>query len=462
MRATPFPKTASLPQTGAVHPHLVLAYSIMALLISFFTWAVLGNLDILVTASGRLAPIAPNPILQAPASSQPLVLKTIHVQNYQQVLKGDLLLSFDTTALLAEQASLLNQIKLSQSDTTRLQFQSRMSTLAPATPQSKLQLNADTSALSAQLKEAQAAVQSTASQLDTSRSEEQRLRTLLAATTLKQTQQQTLVAEGFLPKSTLQDTQADTLNLQGQLSSQEKRTTTLQLELTKAQASAARIPLEANKTNTTQLFQNNYSLSSLQTQLARVSTALAQADIRAPASGTVQGLTLSSPSQVVPSATPLLQITPTVSKLSELQAEAWVHPEDAQYLQTGTPARIKLAAFPFQKHGWLQGSIVSIASSTQLSDNPLPTPQTYSTNPANQPVYRVLLSIDPTQPYWHPQPLAMTTASDLSGRSPAIGTSLLPKPGSTLQVDFQLGTRTPFQYLSQNLTKITHTALTER
>src|SRR5690606_30008229 len=79
-----------------------------------------------------------------------------------------------------------------------------------------------------------------------------------------------------------------------------------------------------------------------------------QLELRAPSSGVVKDLATHSSGTVVAPGTILATIVP---RDEPLEAEAWVSNLDAGRIAHGAPVKLKLAAFPYQRYGLLEGSV---------------------------------------------------------------------------------------------------------
>ncbi|MBF0307449.1 MAG: HlyD family efflux transporter periplasmic adaptor subunit, partial [Alphaproteobacteria bacterium] len=62
---------------------------------------------------------------------------------------------------------------------------------------------------------------------------------------------------------------------------------------------------------------------------------------------------------------------------AELEAEVRIAPDDVGLLKTGLPAKVKLDAFPFQKHGTLEAELRTISENTFTTDNRPDSPSHY-------------------------------------------------------------------------------------
>jgi len=80
--------------------------------------------------------------------------------------------------------------------------------------------------------------------------------------------------------------------------------------------------------------------------------------IRAPASGTVQQLAVYTEGAVLQPADPILVVVPDGG---QLEVEAQVLNRDIGFVRAGQLVTVKLEAFPFTRHGTIQGKLVSVS-----------------------------------------------------------------------------------------------------
>jgi HlyD family secretion protein len=82
-------------------------------------------------------------------------------------------------------------------------------------------------------------------------------------------------------------------------------------------------------------------------------------EVRAPHEGIVKDLVVNALGAVVQAGSALLQVVPTGDLL---RAEALLANEDIGFVEVGQPVKMKLAAYPFQKFGMLEGRVVQISA----------------------------------------------------------------------------------------------------
>jgi hemolysin D len=90
-------------------------------------------------------------------------------------------------------------------------------------------------------------------------------------------------------------------------------------------------------------------------------------ELRAPQDGVVKDLATHTPGTVVAPGTILMTIVPRDERL---RAEVWVANDDIGFVRAAQPARLKLAAFQFQKFGMLDGEVVQVSADASESPNP--------------------------------------------------------------------------------------------
>ena len=101
------------------------------------------------------------------------------------------------------------------------------------------------------------------------------------------------------------------------------------------------------------------ALDRLAQEVAKHAHRKALHELRAPQAGVVKDLATHTRGTVVQQGTVLLTLVP---KDDILRAEVWVSNEDIGFVRKGQPVRIKLAAYPFQKYGMLDGELEHVGA----------------------------------------------------------------------------------------------------
>jgi hemolysin D len=150
----------------------------------------------------------------------------------------------------------------------------------------------------------------------------------------------------------------------------------------------------------------------------------------------VKDLATHTPGTVLAPGTIVLTLVP---QQDPLLAEVWIGNADAGFVQRGQKARIKLATYPFQKYGVLNGTVRQVGADAQ--DKGAAADGTVKQLP--ELAYRALVELD-------------------SHVLEAEGRRLQLVPGMALTAEVHLGTRTVLEYLLSPIQKVGAEAARER
>lgn len=168
-------------------------------------------------------------------------------------------------------------------------------------------------------------------------------------------------------------------------------------------------------------------ISALEEVTRRSADKLARTVVRAPATGIVKTVNVTTIGQVVQPGSDLIEIVPLNDSLL---IEARIRPQDIAFLRPGQPARVKLTAYDFALYGGLDGEVEQIGADSVTNDRG----ETY---------YLIRVRTDGSK--------LQHGGRDL----PVI-------PGMVAEVDVLTGQKTVMAYLTKPLTRMRHEALRER
>jgi HlyD family secretion protein len=160
-------------------------------------------------------------------------------------------------------------------------------------------------------------------------------------------------------------------------------------------------------------------------------------ELKAPQAGVVKDLATHTPGTVVSPGTILLTLVPHDEPLI---AEVWIGNADAGFVQERQKARVKLAAYPFQKYGMMDGVVRQVSADT--SDRNEANAASRSTQP-QQAAYRALIGLD-------------------GNVLESAGQRLRLVPGMLVNAEIHLGTRSVIEYLLSPVQRVAHEAGRER
>ncbi len=164
-------------------------------------------------------------------------------------------------------------------------------------------------------------------------------------------------------------------------------------------------------------------------------------ELRAPHDSVVKDIATHTAGTVVQPGTVLLTLVP---QQEMLRAEVWVSNEDIGFVREGQPVKVKLAAFPFQKYGMVEGKVEHVsADAADANTGNGNTPSAEKSSKAPPPLYKALIKLK-------------SMYLDADGERFYLGA------GMQTNAEILLGTRTVMEYLLSPVRKAWHEAARER
>ena len=419
-------------------------YVILAALVSAGAWAWLSRLDRVVSARGVLATQAPSIVVQPLETS---IIRAIAVRPGDVVKKGALLATLDPTFAEAEFGQSKERQRFLQAWTGLLKAEIAGSGLPSAAAAADPAEEARLTLFERRKEEYRFNVQAKDLEIAT-------LEDMIAANVKEQARldgQFKLAAEieGMYKK--LLD-QANTSRVEYLGALREKlrvedlyagaveRSDQLKERLAKARAERQAFISGWRTDTSSQLVESLQELSEVEHTLAKASRKSELVELTAVSDSIVKEVGPFSAGSVIRQAETLFTLVPVDAQGGVLEAEAAIAAKDIGHIRVGNAVRIKLAAFPFQRHGFLDGEVRMVSPDTFVRDG---------TNPAlagdgssGDLFYKCRIS------------LASTRLKDVRADFRLI-------PGMTLEAEILVGKRRVADYLLDPLLKGLHESLSE-
>ena len=343
-------------------------YVVTALIVAAVSWASLSHVDEVVTASGKLITSAPHLVIQPLETS---VVRTLDVTVGDVVRKGQVLAQLDPTFSQADLGQLESRIADFDAQINRIEAE-----LANKPYEAGPKANAEEVLQQRLFTQRKASLESAIANYDAQIArDEGSLASSLNEEKVLTTRRDTML-EIEKMRSTLLDHQTGSrLNY---LLSKDAR---LDIEANITQLRGKQVELEhsivkgrAERQTTIDEFRRNAIELLVETRGKRSAAAeeLKKAELRrgmvmltAPADGVVLDMAQRSIGSVVREAETLFVVVPLDGVL---EAEVQVEGKDVGHLKVGQPVRLKLDAFPFQKHGTGVGTVRLISQDSFASE----------------------------------------------------------------------------------------------
>jgi HlyD family secretion protein len=350
-------------------PRAVL-YVLEGLLATLLVWALIGRLDIIAVAPGKLVPSSYVKVVQ-PADAG--IIKEILVHEGDAVSAGQVLVRMDASVSDADSKQLQSQLQL-----TGLQLRRIDAELSGTEPEE--QPNDAPELWGQALAQYKARRQAHRDALDTERAVLAR-----AAQDLNSAREQAAKLQQTLPIYEDQERSWAQLHKEGfagRLLAEERKRQRIEAEQElKAQLHAIegyRAAIIQSKRRTAQLEssyrQELYSERAdalakheqLQQDWEKQTYRHELLELKAPQEGVVKDLATHTEGAVLQPGTVLMTIVPANEPL---RAEVWVTNRDRGFVQEGQSVRLKIAPYPFQKYGMVDGVVKNVSADATESKN---------------------------------------------------------------------------------------------
>lgn len=362
--------------------------SLMWLLIALFVialaWSIVGKIDEVAVASGKVIPSGYTKTIQAESKG---IVSSILIQNGSHVKAGELLIELDTTLTEADIARLGKERSHYALTTKRLLAESEESSFdllglewcdkkdivnQIVLHEKRVQEH------SSRLVVADKNVKQAEESLKRARINKEKLKIQLSLAKEREERTRFVAEKGGISRFTWQEYLEKYLALQQDLLGQESEILRSNQALEQARAELKRLRDEREKEISEQLVEASHKLRLVEEELKKAQERHRLTYIRSPIDGTVQQLEIHTTGGIVTEAQQLLIIVPNGEKLN---FEVWAENRDIGFIYEGQKAEIKVETFNFQKYGTLDAVVNTVATeAVEDRDRGL--------------IYRVLLSSD--------------------------------------------------------------------
>lgn len=337
---------------------LIVAFFVIAL-----AWSLIGHIDIVATAPGRIVPTARVKVVQPLEAG---VVRAVHVRDGDRVSAGQVLVELDPTESRADRDRLAHDLLTARLEAARLgalgttgadpeaAFSPPPAAPAPLVALHRAYLRSAWAAQQAQLAALDGGILEKEGEIAALKAEIARLDRLLPNIRERVERRRGLTDDGTLPRLTF-------LELEQELIEAEEGRTIQRHRLEEAQGALAALLGQREQADRAFLADVLARRAEAERQVAELEQELLKAEDRharrtlaAPVDGTVQQLALHTIGGVAEPAAPLMVIVPADSPL---EVEVSVLNKDAGWVEAGQPAEVKVEAFPFTKYGVIDGRV---------------------------------------------------------------------------------------------------------
>ncbi len=330
------------------------AWAIMTLFTVAVVWSIVGQVDIVAVAPGRIVVSDGTKVVQPLEAG---VIRSILVRNGDKVAAGQVLIELDPTSAVADRIGVGQQLDATQQDAVRARalLQSLQTGKAPSVPAAaQQQVSAEWADISARLARLDAEAARREAEITTVREGVMKLQTMLPLAQQREADIQALSTQGFVAGHAGQDRTRERLEIERDLATQQARLKEAQAALAESRHSKTAYLAETQRSLNERLTKAGLDQSQLQQQGAKTAQREHLTKLRAPVAGTVQQLAVFSTGGVVTPAQTLLVVVPDGV---EVTAEVVIDNKDIGFVNAGQQAAVKVETFSFTRYGTVPATV---------------------------------------------------------------------------------------------------------
>ena len=448
------PRTSSLdfaPEILAIQerppsplPRFVL-YTLLTLFAVLLVWSLIGKLDIVATAPGKLVPQTYVKIVQ-PADAG--IVKEILVQEGDRVRAGQVLLRLDTTVSEADTAIVANEVDLRSLQLRRIDAEMSGRSMSRSAEHSEVlfqQVDAQATgrrrAYEDALQTERAVLQQAQEDLEGGHAQLVKLEKLLPIYRDEEVALAKLSEQGLVPKFQFSEKQRQRIETEQDMLSQRRSIASLESRIAESNGRIARVSSEYRQQLLTERVESQTMLQKAQQELAKQHHRGRLSELRAPQDGIIKDVATYTVGAVVSAGTVLMSLVPVGE---ELVAEVMIRNDDVGFVREGQSVKVKLAAYPFQDYGMIDGTVEKIsADAAELQTQQLKEEQESEDDDASLSPYKAIVRLQRQQLHSRGLALALT-------------------PGMQVVAELREGERTVMEYLLSPVKKVVGEAARER
>ncbi|MBM3521873.1 MAG: HlyD family type I secretion periplasmic adaptor subunit [Alphaproteobacteria bacterium] len=333
-----------------------------AFVFAAIAWACIAEIDRLVVGRGRVVAIDP-PIVVQPLTTS--IVRSIDVRVGQYVARDQRLVALDPTFAEADLAGLRSKQRSLAAQLARLnaEFEDRAMAQGGDADDAlqralfdrrRSELETKDAAYASNAARLQAELQTNAAAQRTAR---ERLRVLEELERMRRE----LFDRQTGSRVTVLEAQRETILARGEVESLVGRARETESGLAAQRAEREAFIGGWHRQVADELVATRRELAAVQEQIAKADRLAALSELKAPTEATVLEIANRSIGSVAREAEPLVTLMPTGGAI---EIEATIDPQDVARLRPGDPARIKIDAYPYQRHGWLDGKLRAVSEDT--------------------------------------------------------------------------------------------------
>lgn len=357
-------------QHTAPHPQgRRVLWMLLALLVFLLVWALVGRLDIVAVADGKLVPATYLKIVQP---SEAGIVKEILVREGETVRAGQVLMRMDALITNADLDAITTEYARKRLALARIDAELggkpfRPDVQAPAAllRETGAQYQANRDALAAALAEERSRLVKAQQELAAARQQKERLEAVLPHYREQDRAYEKLVKEGFAGGLMGSDKRRERIEKEQELAMQGHLIASAQASIDQSQKKLKQVEADYLRQLHAERSEAQAQIDKLAKEQEKQQHRRALLELKAPQDGVIKDLATHTSGTVVQPGTVLASLVPREEKL---KAEVWVSNEDIGFVRPGQAVKLKFAAYTFQKYGMGHGTVEHVSADAQSEE----------------------------------------------------------------------------------------------
>lgn len=325
----------------------LVAKVLMALVVVLIVWSIVGRIDIIVNASGK---IIPSGYTKTIASVDVASVRALYVEEGQQVKAGDMLIQLDTSASDADRNKATGDRAMALLEVARAKaLIAAIDNGQP--PQFPHINNVPEDKWQAERMHLEGQYRDYIAKLKRIDGDIKHFNETLPLATQRANDFKALLNDHDVSQHAWLEKEQARADLEGQLADAKNQRSALIAETT--------------RTAYDQIAEGSKAAAASQQDAIRSDAHSKLLTLTAPVNGTVQQLDVHTVGGVVSAAKPLMQIVP---QNTQIEVEAFLENKDVGFVQEGQAAEVKIDAFEYTKYGTVTGKVTHVSRDAIADD----------------------------------------------------------------------------------------------
>lgn len=345
-------------------------WGIMVFFLIAVIWAVVGKVDIVAVAQGKIIPSGRVKVIQPLETG---VIIAIHVREDQQVKKGDVLIELDPTNTSADRDRILVERLQAEQERRRLTALLKVLDEGQLTIANDKELAGLTrQRIYSEWRDYQSRLNSVVKEIEQRRAGKaavrERINQLNGTIPLiseRANSHKKLIEKGLVARTQWLEIEEQRIEQVKERDIQKQQLLSLESGIQSLQEREKSLTANTRSTWLQAMSEVETRLSVYDKELKKASQRSYLQQLRSPVDGVVKQLAVHTIGGVVTPAQELMQIVPENVKL---QIEAWIQNKDIGFVKESQEVEIKVDAFPFTRYGLIHGRILALSDDAIASE----------------------------------------------------------------------------------------------